>query len=281
MPGMDLGIDLGTSQVVITAAGRGILLREPAVLAVDEASGRLIACGREAYAMQGRAPASIQVIRPMAKGVISDYDIAERMLKYMVGKICAYKVLKPRAAVSVPAAVTEVEQRSVVEAVTAANVRRVILMEEAVAAAIGAGLDVAAARGCMAADLGAGTVDVAVMTLRGVASSISAKVGGDDMDDAIIRYMRNKYKHVIGILTAEQVKKTIGCALPIVLTGGLSQMSGMADLIAKRTGVACRVAENPEDCVAKGLGKAMKYADVMRSGVYDISQFSYRLADPA
>ena len=262
----------------------------------------------------------------------------------MVGKICAYKVLKPRAAVSVPAAVTEVEQRSVVEAVTAANVRRVILMEEAVAAAIGAGLDVAAARGCMAADLGAGTVDVAVMTLRGVASSISAKVGGDDMDDAIIRYMRNKYNHVIGILTAEQVKKTIGCALPggvgntmdvpgrdavtglpsvcrvtsediheaiaeplgeivgviqqvlentppelagdvmtggIVLTGGLSQMSGMADLIAKRTGVACRVAENPEDCVAKGLGKAMKYADVMRSGVYDISQFSYRLADPA
>lgn len=133
MPGMELGIDLGTSQVVITAAGRGILLREPAVLAVDEASGRLIACGREAYAMQGRAPASIQVIRPMAKGVISDYDIAERMLKYMVGKICAYKVLKPRAAVSVPAAVTEVEQRSVVEAVTAANVRRVILMEEAVA----------------------------------------------------------------------------------------------------------------------------------------------------
>lgn len=344
MPGMELGIDLGTSQVVITAAGRGILLREPAVLAVDEASGRLIACGREAYAMQGRAPASIQVIRPMAKGVISDYDIAERMLKYMVGKICAYKVLKPRAAVSVPAAVTEVEQRSVVEAVTAANVRRVILMEEAVAAAIGAGLDVAAARGCMAADLGAGTVDVAVMTLRGVASSISAKVGGDDMDDAIIRYMRNKYNHVIGILTAEQVKKTIGCALPggvgntmdvpgrdavtglpsvcrvtsediheaiaeplgeivgviqqvlentppelagdvmtggIVLTGGLSQMSGMADLIAKRTGVACRVAENPEDCVAKGLGKAMKYADVMRSGVYDISQFSYWLADPA
>ncbi len=167
MPGMELGIDLGTSQVVITAAGRGILLREPAVLAVDEASGRLIACGREAYAMQGRAPASIQVIRPMAKGVISDYDIAERMLKYMVGKICAYKVLKPRAAVSVPAAVTEVEQRSVVEAVTAANVRRVILMEEAVAAAIGAGLDVAAARGCMAADLGAGTVDVAVMTPAG------------------------------------------------------------------------------------------------------------------
>lgn len=344
MPGMDLGIDLGTSQVVITAAGRGILLREPAVLAIDEKSGRLIACGREAYAMQGRAPASIEVIRPLSKGVISDYDSAERMLKYMVGKVCAYKVLKPRAAVSVPAAVTEVEQRSVIEAVTAANVRRVILMEESVAAAVGAGLDVEAARGCMAADLGAGTVDVAVMTLRGVASSISAKVGGDDMDEAIIRYMRNQHNHIIGVLTAEHVKKTIGCALPgkredvmkvpgrdavtglpsvclvtsqdvheaiaeplgeivaviqqvlentppelagdvmtggIVLTGGLSQMKGMADLIAERTGVACRVAEHPEDCVALGLGKAMKYADVMRSGVYDISQFSYRLADPA
>ena len=344
MPGMDLGIDLGTSQVVIYAAGHGIVLREPAVLAVDEKSGRLIACGREAYAMLGRAPASIVVVRPLSKGVISDYEYAERMLKYLVGKVCAYKVLKPRAAVSVPAAVTEVEQRSVLEAVTGANVRRVILMEESVAAAIGAGLDVAAARGCMAADLGAGTVDVAVMTLRGVASSVSAKVGGDDMDEAIIRYMRNTYNHVIGILTAEQVKKTIGTALPegpeetmevpgrdavtglpavrrvtsgdvyeaigeslgeivgvmqrvlentppelagdvmaggIVLTGGLSQLKGMAELIARSTGVDCRVAGNPEDCVALGLGKAMKYAGVMRSGVYDISQFSYRLADPA
>lgn len=344
MPGMDLGIDLGTSQVVITVAGRGVVLREPAVLAVDEKSGRMIACGREAYAMQGRAPSSIQVIRPLSKGVISDYDAAERMLKHLVGKVCAYKVLKPRAAVSVPAAVTEVEQRSVIEAVTAANVRRVVLMEESVAAAVGAGLDVAAARGCMAADLGAGTVDVAVMTLRGVASSISAKVGGDDLDEAIIRFMRNKYNHIIGVLTAEQVKKTIGCALPgkpgnsmkvpgrdavtglpsvcqvtsqdiqeaitepleemvsviqrvlentppelagdvmaggIVLTGGLSRLNGMADLIAERTGVACRIAGNPEECVALGLGKAIKYVDVMRSGVYDISQFSYRLANPA
>lgn len=342
MLGMDLGIDLGTSQVVIYATGRGVVLKEPAVLAVDEKSGRLIACGKEAYDMQGRNPESIVVVRPLRKGVIADYEYAEMMLRFFVGKVCAYKILKPRAAVSVPAAVTEVEQRSVLEAVSAANVRRVMLVEEAVAAAVGAGLDVAAPRGCMAADLGAGTTDVAVMSLKGIATSVSAKVGGDDMDEAIVRYIRSKYNHIIGLLTAEKVKKSLGRAimgednptisvpgrdavtgLPrtrqvfaadvyeaieeplkeivsvmqrvlentppelagdvmaggIVLSGGLSQLNGMAELIERSTGVSCRVADNPENCVAIGLWEAIKYIGDVDTGVYDISRFAYRMSD--
>lgn len=166
MPGMDLGIDLGTSQVVIYASGKGVVLKEPAVIAVDSRDGHIVACGQEAYDMLGRTPDSITAVRPLAKGVIADYDYAERMLRYFVRKVCAYKILKPRAAVSVPASVTEVEQRSVVEAVSAAGVRRVVLIEEAVAAAIGAGLDVSAARGSMAVNIGGGTTDVACCPSR-------------------------------------------------------------------------------------------------------------------
>lgn len=339
---MDLGIDLGTSQTLIYAAGRGIVLREPSVIAVDSGKGHIVACGQEAYEMLGRAPDTITVVRPLSKGVISDYDYAEQMLHYFVRKVCAFKVFKPRAAVSLPASVTEVEQRSVVEAVTASGARKVVLIEEAVAAAIGAGLNVGEPKGCMVADLGAGTADIAVMSLKGVAASLSVRVGGNDMDEAIVRHMRNTHNLVVGLLTAEQVKRTVGCAtqagdgastevkgrnattgLPsvcqvtggeireavteqlaeiltavqrvlemtppelvgdvleagIVLTGGLAQLKGMDEYLTKNTGVDCRVAEDPEDCVAKGTGRALQYVGVLSTGVYDIGQFSYRLTD--
>lgn len=342
MPGMDLGIDLGTSQVVIYTPNRGVVLREPAVIAVDKADGHMIACGQEAYTMLGRTPDSICAVRPLRKGVISDYDYAEQMLRYFVRKVCKYKILKPRAAVSVPASVTEVEQRSVVEAVSSAGIRRVVLMEESVAAAVGAGLDVSAPRGSMVVDLGAGTTDIAVMSLKGLANSISVRLGGDDIDAAIVRYMRTRYGLIIGDLTAEDVKKTIGNAMPqeepdtmlvrgrdaltglprrqkvdgneileaiseplygvlsavqrmlettqpelvadildsgIVLSGGGALLRNMPERIARRTGVACHVADNPEECVAIGTGKALKYVGVMANGVYDINQFAYRLSD--
>ena len=342
MPGMDLGIDLGTSQVVIYTPHHGIVLREPSVIAVDQADGHMIACGKEAYAMLGRTPDSICAIRPLRKGVISDYDYAEQMLRYFVRKVCKYKILKPRAAVSVPATVTEVEQRSVVEAVSAAGIRRVVLMEESVAAAVGAGLDVSAPRGSMIVDLGAGTTDIAVMSLKGLANSISIRLGGDDFDAAIVRYMRTQYGLIIGDLTAEQVKKTIGNAMPagepdtmpvrgrdalsglprvqkvdaneileaiseplygilsaiqhvlettqpelvgdildngITLSGGGALLKNMPERVTRRTGVACRVADDPESCVAIGTGKALKYVGVMANGVYDINQFAYRLSD--
>ena len=343
MPGMKMGIDLGTSQVVIVVAGRGVVLREPSVIAVDRDSDKIIACGREAYEMLGKEPASIRVICPMAKGVISDSDYAERMLRFFVRKVCAYKILKPRAAVCVPASITEVEQRSVIEATLASGARRAVLIEESVAAAIGAGLDVAAPRGCMIADLGGGTTDAAVLSLKGMASSVSIRVGGDDFDEAIVRFIHNRYNHIIGRQTAEQIKKTIGSALPdpednplmdvkgrdavtglpkviqtnameireafdepleeilsslqrvlestppelvgdiyengLILSGGLAQMKGLAELAAQRTGVNCRVADHPEDCVALGTEKALKYVGIMSAGVYDINRFSYRLSD--
>lgn len=342
MPGMDLGIDLGTSRVTIYASGRGIVLREPSVIAVDSDSGKMIACGRKAYAMLGRTPGSIEAVRPLSKGVISDYDYAEQMLRHFVRRVCAYKILKPRAAVSVPASVTEVEQRSVIEAVRAAGARRVVLIEESMAAAIGAGLTVSEPRGSMVADIGGGTTDVAVMSLKGMAASLSVRVGGNDMDEAIVRYLHNKYNHVIGLLTAEQVKIRIGRAvdqpddpvmpvkgrnaatgLPcvrevraseiqealkepveeiiaavqrvmentppeltgdiledgVVLTGGASRLSGLDELLTRRTGVLCRLAENPSDCVALGTGKALKFVGVLSSGVYDISRFTTSQVD--
>lgn len=212
MSDRDFGIDFGTSRVVIYAAGKGVVLDEPAVIAINTESGKMFACGEDAYAMLGRAPASITVVRPLAKGVIADFDYACMMLRYFVQKVCAYKVIKPRVAVSVPASVTAVEQRSFLEAVCAAGARQVMLIEESMAAAVGAGLDVEAPRGSMVVEIGAGTTDVAVMSLKGLASSCSERVGGDAFDEAIVRYMRQKHQLIIGERTAADLKIAIGKA---------------------------------------------------------------------
>lgn len=213
MPGISLGIDLGTSKVAIYVSGRGIVLREPSVIAVESKTGKMIACGKEAYEMLGKTPDTIKAVCPLTKGVISEYDYAEKMLRTFVRRVCAYKVLKPRAAVSIPASVTEVEQRSVVEAVLASGTRRVVIIEQSVAAAIGAGLNIAEPHGSMIVDIGAGTTDVAVLSLKGIANSLSIRIGGNDMDEAIVRYMHNKYSQIIGQKTAEQVKIKIGRAI--------------------------------------------------------------------
>ena len=197
MAGTNLGIDLGTSKVSIYREGAGIVLCEPSVIAIETKTGRVIAAGREAYEMLEKEPPTIRVVRPMRKGVVSDYDAAEKMLRAFVNKVCAFKVFKPRAAISVPAAVTEVEERSVVQAATAVGIRRVALVEEYIAAAFGAG-----------------TTDVGVLSLGSVASAKSIKVAGDDMDEAIVRMVRNRYNHVIGLKTAEEIKCKIGGVLP-------------------------------------------------------------------
>lgn len=232
MLGMSLGIDLGTSRVRIYESGKGIVLSEPAVIAVGSKTGRMIACGQEAYEMLGRTPGSIRAVRPLTKGVISEYDYAEEMLRTFVRRVCAYKVLKPRAAVSIPASVTEVEQRSVVEAVLASGIRRVLLIEKSVAAAIGAGLPIAQPNGSMVVDIGAGTTEAAVLSLKGMVTSRSVRVGGNDMDEEIIRYMRSKYNQVIGQPMAEKVKKTIGRAMtqednPVMTVKGRDAVSGL------------------------------------------------------
>lgn len=211
---MGLGIDIGTSQVVICASERGVVLREPSVIAVKRGSRQVLACGKKAQVMLGRAPDSIQVVRPIRKGVISDYEFAETMIRHFVRRVCTYKVLKPNTAVTLPSTVTEVEQRSMIEAVSAAGVRRVMLLEKSVAALIGTGEDITRPHGCMVADFGGGTTDITVMSLSGIAASRSVRVGGDDLDEAIVRYVREKYNHVIGLPTAERIKIALGGALP-------------------------------------------------------------------
>lgn len=214
MPGMELGVDVGTSQIVICANGRDVALREPTIMAVDSRDGHLIACGRDAYTMHGREPQTIRVVRPLRKGVIADFDEASAMIDYFIRRVCAYKLIKPRAAVSVPACITEVERRSMREAVSSANTREIKLIGSTLAAALGAGLDISRPQGCMVVDIGAGTTDAAVLSLQGISQELSVPIGGDDMDEAIIRYMRDRYSHVIGPLTAENIKIRLGCAMP-------------------------------------------------------------------
>ncbi len=211
---MGLGIDVGTSQVVIATSEKGIVLCEPSVIAVRHGGREIVAVGSKAQAMLGRNPASIDVVRPIRKGVVSDFEYAEAMIRHFVRQVCTYKVLRPDTAVTLPCAVTEVEQRTMVDAVSAAGVRRVMLLEKAVAALIGAGEDITCPHGRMVADIGGGTADITVMSLSGIAASRSVRVGGDDLDEAIVRYVRAKYDHVIGLPTAEQLKKEIGCAMP-------------------------------------------------------------------
>ena len=213
MPGAKLGIDLGTSKVAIYMEGEGIVLREPAVIAVDRATDQMICGGREAYDMLGKEPPSIKVISPLEHGTISDYDYAERMIKHFVRKVCFYKIFKPRATISVPTSVTEVETRSVIQAITAAGIRQATLIEEHVAAAIGSGLDISQPHAAMVVDFGAGTTDAAVLSVGGIAAQMSLRNGSADLDDHIVRMMRTEYGLVIGKQTAEKVKKSIGYAV--------------------------------------------------------------------
>ena len=212
MAGARLGIDLGTSKVAIYLEGEGVVLREPAVIAVGREDDRLICGGQEALEMIGREPPSIKVVMPLEHGTISDYDYAERMIKLFVRRVCSYKLIKPRAAVSVPTSVTEVETRSVMQAITAAGIRQAILIEEHVAAAIGAGMDIAQPRASMVVDFGAGTTDIAILSVGGIAAESSIRSGGLDLDDILVRMMRTEYGLVVGKQTAERVKKSIGYA---------------------------------------------------------------------
>lgn len=211
----EVGIDLGTANVLVYIKGKGIVLQEPSVVAVDEESDEILAVGEEARQMLGRTPANIIALRPLRDGVISDYDVTERMLKYFIKKTCgAGKFFRPRIMVCVPSGVTEVEKRAVREAATQAGGKDVFLMEEPIAAAIGAGLDITRPEGIMIMDIGGGTTDIAVIALGGIVASTSLKVAGDRFDEVIIKYMRKKHKLYIGERTAEQLKSTIGTAAP-------------------------------------------------------------------
>jgi rod shape-determining protein MreB len=217
--GLDIGIDLGTATVLVYIKGKGIVLREPSVVAIDKNTNKLLAVGEEARRMLGRTPGNIIAIKPLKDGVISDYDITERMLKYFLNKVCGGSLLrlfKPRIMVCVPSTVTEVERRAVIDAALQAGARRTYLIEEAIAAAIGAGIDISKACGSMVVDVGGGTTDIAVICLGGTVVSSTIKVAGDKFDEAIVRYMRKKHNIMIGERTSEELKINIGTAYPRV-----------------------------------------------------------------
>ena len=211
----DIGIDLGTATVLVYIRGQGTVLQEPSVVALDRNTDKVLAVGEEARSMLGRTPGNIIAIRPMREGVISDYHTTEKMLKYFINKAVGRPLIrKPRIAICVPSNVTEVERRAVVDAAEQAGARQVFIIEEPIAAAIGAGIDIARACGSMVVDIGGGTTDVAVISLGGTVVSTSIKIAGDHFDDAIIRYMRKKHNVLIGERTAEDLKIHVGTAYP-------------------------------------------------------------------
>ena len=215
MLSMDIGVDLGTASVLVYIKGRGVVLKEPSVVAYDRDTNEIREIGEEARKMIGRTPGNIVAIRPLRQGVISDYDITEEMLKYFLRKAIGRRTLrKPRISVCIPSGATEVEKKAVEDAAYQAGAREVSIIEEPIAAAIGAGIDISKPCGNMIVDIGGGTTDIAVISLGGTVVSTSVKVAGDNFDDAIVKYMRKRHNLLIGERTAEEIKISIGCACP-------------------------------------------------------------------
>ncbi|KSV60323.1 rod shape-determining protein [Acetivibrio ethanolgignens] len=213
MLGSDIGIDLGTASVLVYIKGKGVVLKEPSVVAFDRDTNKIKAIGEEARLMLGRTPGNIVAVRPLRQGVISDYTVTEKMLKHFIQKAVGKRGLrKPRISVCVPSGVTEVEKKAVEDATYQAGAREVAIIEEPIAAAIGAGIDISRPCGNMIVDIGGGTSDIAVISLGGTVVSTSVKIAGDDFDEAIVRYMRKKHNLLIGERTAEDVKIKIGSA---------------------------------------------------------------------
>ena len=333
----DLGIDLGTSNVLIYVDNNGIMVREPTVVAVDKNSGKVLQIGSAAKNMLGRTPGNVVAMQPLKDGVVSDHEMTVKMLKILFKSVSKSTLFtpKPRVVISVPSGITEVEERTVINAAIEAGARRVYLIQEPLAAAIGANLDISGPSGHMIVDIGGGTTDIAVLSMNDVAISASTKIAGIAFDKAIMRHLRNKHEIVIGQVTAEDIKMQIGCVSPrqedlrmvvrgrdlnngtpkdipvfsseicsflsrpakqiveeikallsetspelvsdiadngITLTGGASQIYGMDKLITEETGIPCRLADDPDSCVAYGCGKSLNWINTMHEGPINIAR---------
>lgn len=260
--GMDIGIDLGTASVLVYVKGKGIVLKEPSVVAIDKKrGGKILQVGEEARKMLGRTPGHIVAIRPLRDGVISNYDVTEKMLKYFINKICGKKILslfKPRIMVCVPSGVTEVERKAVQDASKQAGALETHLIEEPIAAAIGAGIDISKPYGNMIVDIGGGTTDVAVISLGGTVVNESIKVAGDKFDESIVRYMRKKYNIMIGERTAEDIKIEIGTVYPRVQevskqVRGRNLVSGLPITIDVTASEMMQALEEPAQSVVEAV----------------------------
>ena len=210
----DIAIDLGTTSTLLYVRGKGVSMREPTVVAVDKITGKMLKVGGEAEKMLGRTPANIVAIHPIANGVISDYDMTTRMLQELISRVTSFSFFKPAVIVCVPSSITGVEERAIIDAAIEAGARKVYLLETAVATSTGAGIDITKPEGHMIIDLGGGTTEIAVVSLGGVVECESIKTAGDEFDEAIVKYIRRKHNILIGMRSAEELKRTIGCAYP-------------------------------------------------------------------
>ena len=282
MAGTDIGIDLGTANVLVYVEGKGIVLEEPSVVAIEKNTKKVLAVGNEARKMIGRTPANISVIRPLKEGVISDYEATEMMLKYFTEKIVEKKgfrrLVMPRIMVCVPTGVTEVEKRAVEEATREAGARDVYIIEEPIAAAIGAGIDISLPNGNMVIDIGGGTTDIAVISLGGAVVSQSIKIGGDKFDTAIVNYIKKKHNLLIGERSAESLKVEIGAAIrteeeKFMKISGRNIIKGLPQTIEISS---YEMAEALEECVKQIVSTAKSVlektppelsADISTSGI--------------
>ncbi len=275
---MNLGVDLGTSRIVIYEPHKGVLLDEPSVVAVSRADGHVVAWGNEAASMLGRTPDTIIAAHPVQKGVIADYDLAEQLLRQCFARVCSNRITKPCVAVSIAEKVTEVEQRAFIEAVVSAGARRVTLVPETVAAAIGAGIDVSLPLGQMIVNIGGGTVDASVLSLKGEAVFDSVRGAGSAMDEAIVRYIRAKYGLVISEPMAERLKMAIGGAFPrepveTYTVKGRDGFSGLPRSLEVSSDEVCEMLNEPLQTVVDMVARVLEVTppelagDIMQNGI--------------
>ena len=277
--GQDIGIDLGTATVIAYVKGKGIVLREPSVVAVNSDTGEVLAVGKEARRMLGRTPGNIVATRPLKDGVISDYTVTEKMLKHFINKVCGRFIFSPRIMICIPSQVTEVEKKAVIDAALQAGARKVYLIEEPIAAAIGAGIDISKPCGNMIVDIGGGTTDIAVISLGGSVVSTSLKVAGDKFDEYIVKYIKKKHNIMIGERTAEDLKVNIGCVYPKIQDvemdiRGRGLIDGLPKTITIKSSEIMEALEEPAfqiiDAVHSVLEKTPPElaADISNRGIY-------------
>ena len=274
----DIGIDLGTASVLVYVKNKGIVLNEPSVVAMDKNTGKLLKVGEEARQMLGRTPGNIVAIRPLREGVISDYDMTERMLKEFIRKVSGFMVFKPRVIICVPSGITEVEERAVVDAGIQSGCRRVYLIEEPIAAAIGAGIDIMKPDGHMVVDIGGGTADIAVISLSGIVESASIKIAGDQFNEAVVKYMRRKHNILVGDSTAEKMKIAIGCVYPredeaFMDVKGRCLLTGLPKTITVSSAEMMEAFEEPTERILESIHAVLErtppelVADVSTNGI--------------
>ena len=277
--GRDMAVDLGTANTLVYVRGRGIVLNEPSVVAINVKDGRPLAVGLEAKRMIGRTPAHIQAIRPLKDGVIADFEICEKMLRYFIHKVHQRRWAKPRMVICVPSGITGVEQRAVQEAAEYAGARKpAYIIEEPMAAAIGAGLPVQEPTGNMIVDIGGGTTEVAVISLGGIVASQSVRVGGDELDDSIIQYIKKEYSLALGERTAEEIKIALGSAWPLqeelhAEIRGRDLVTGLPKTIVTTTEEIREAIEEPVSAIVDAVKVTLDKtppelaADIMETGI--------------